>query len=94
MENQGYDILIVDDEPDIVEFLSYSLKREGYNVQTANNGKDAISIAKSKIPHLILLDVMMPEMDGIETCERLREIQSWIKLSLLFLPHVAKITAR
>jgi two-component system alkaline phosphatase synthesis response regulator PhoP len=85
MENQGYDILIVDDEPDIVEFLSYSLKREGYNVQTANNGKDAISIAKSKIPHLILLDVMMPEMDGIETCERLRENTKLDKTIIAFL---------
>lgn len=66
-------ILVVDDEPDIIEFVSYNLKKEGYQIQTAQNGKDAIQIAKVNPPHMILLDVMMPEMDGIETCERIRE---------------------
>lgn len=66
-------ILVVDDEPDIVEFLTYNLKREGFNIFSALNGKDAIKIAQRVSPHLILLDVMMPEMDGIETCEKLRE---------------------
>ncbi len=69
-----YKILIVDDESDILEFLSYNLKREGYNVFTSRNGKSAIENARNLNPHLILLDVMMPEMDGIETCERIRAI--------------------
>lgn len=67
-----YRILIVDDETDILEFLSYNIEREGYEVFTTNNGKDAVAIAAETKPHLILLDVMMPEMDGIETCEELR----------------------
>ncbi len=66
-------ILIVDDETDIVEFLSYSLKKEGYIIYTATHGKQAIQLANKHRPHLVLLDVMMPEMDGIETCEKLRE---------------------
>ena len=64
-----YKILIVDDEPDILEFLSYNLRKEGFQIFISSNGKDAIDQAKAIIPHLILLDVMMPEMDGIETCE-------------------------
>lgn len=74
-------ILLVDDEPDILEFLSYNIKKEGYEVHTASNGKDAIELAATVVPHLILLDVMMPEMDGIETCEELRrntDLQSTI----------------
>lgn len=66
-------ILIVDDEPDIVEFLSYNLKKSGFIIHTALNGKDAIQLIQKFQPHLILLDVMMPEMDGIETCEKIRE---------------------
>ena len=66
-------ILIVDDEPDIVEFVSYNLRKEGYTVLTALNGKAAITIAEVEIPDLILLDVMMPEMDGIEVCNALRK---------------------
>jgi two-component system alkaline phosphatase synthesis response regulator PhoP len=66
-------ILIVDDEPDIVEFISYNLKREGFTVYSANNGKEALRLAAKIMPHLVILDVMMPEMDGIETCEKLRE---------------------
>jgi two-component system, OmpR family, alkaline phosphatase synthesis response regulator PhoP len=66
-------ILIVDDEPDIVEFLSYNLKKEGFNIYSATNGKQAIQMVGKFQPHLVLLDVMMPEMDGIETCEKLRE---------------------
>lgn len=72
MENTDYKILIVDDEPDIVEFVTYNLSRSGYKVFTSNSGKEAIQLAKKIKPHLILLDVMMPEMDGIETCEILR----------------------
>ena len=73
MENNNYKILLVDDETDILDFLSYNLKKAGFNVVTASNGKDAIKLAKQNIPHLIILDVMMPEMDGIETCEEIRK---------------------
>jgi two-component system alkaline phosphatase synthesis response regulator PhoP len=69
-------ILLVDDEPDILDFLSYNLKKEGYTVFTANNGVEAIEKAKKELPHLIVLDIMMPEMDGIETCRQIREIPS------------------
>ena len=72
MENTDYKILIVDDEPDIIEFISYNLSRVGYKVFTSESGKESINLAKKIKPHLILLDVMMPEMDGIETCENLR----------------------
>ncbi len=68
-----YRILLVDDESDILEFLGYNIEREGYEVHICNNGRDAISKAAQINPHLILLDVMMPEMDGIETCEELRK---------------------
>jgi two-component system alkaline phosphatase synthesis response regulator PhoP len=64
--------LLVDDEPDILEFISYNLKKAGYEVSLAHTGKEAVEVARKTIPHLILLDVMMPEMDGIETCEELR----------------------
>jgi len=74
MENEAIKILLVDDEPDILEFLSYNLKKEGYSVFTASNGEKALDKAKEIIPHLILLDVMMPKMDGITTCEELRKI--------------------
>jgi two-component system, OmpR family, alkaline phosphatase synthesis response regulator PhoP len=69
---KAYKILLVDDEHDILEFLSYNLKKEGYQVYLAQTGKEAIKVALEVIPHLILLDVMMPEMDGMETCEQLR----------------------
>tara|TARA_B100001173_G_C16017605_1_gene560443 strand:+ start:1901 stop:2569 length:669 start_codon:yes stop_codon:yes gene_type:complete len=66
-------ILLVDDEPDILELLEYHLKKEGFKTKCASNGKEAIEIAKSFIPDLVLLDLMMPEMDGIETCMQIRE---------------------
>lgn len=72
MEQPSYKILLVDDEPDILEFISYNLKKVGYEVFTCSNGRDAIEKAKNILPHLILLDVMMPGMDGIETCEEIR----------------------
>lgn len=72
MEEANHKILLVDDEPDILEFISYNLKKAGYNVSLASTGKEAVAKAREIIPHLILLDVMMPEMDGIETCEELR----------------------
>ncbi len=74
MKNSEYTLLLVDDEPDILEFVSYNLKKEGFTVHTTKNGKDALKKAIKIKPHLILLDVMMPEMDGIETCEELRKI--------------------
>jgi two-component system alkaline phosphatase synthesis response regulator PhoP len=72
MEQTNHKILLVDDEPDILEFISYNLKKAGYEVSLAHTGKEAVEVARKTIPHLILLDVMMPEMDGIETCEELR----------------------
>ena len=65
-------ILLVDDEKDILEFLSYNLKKEGYNVFTANNGIDALKIARKVKPDLVVLDVMMPQMDGMQVCEEIR----------------------
>ena len=72
MKNSDIKILLVDDEPDILEIVGYNLKNEGYKVFTAKNGLEAVKIAKKEIPHLIILDIMMPEMDGIEACEKIR----------------------
>lgn len=72
MQNSDYTILLVDDEPDILEFVGYNLKKEGYKVVSASNGEDGLKAARKETPHLILLDVMMPGMDGIETCDKLR----------------------
>jgi two-component system alkaline phosphatase synthesis response regulator PhoP len=80
-----YKILLVDDEPDILEFLSYNLKKEGYQVYKAQTGKEAIGIAREIIPHLILLDVMMPEMDGVETCSEIRNYPELQKCIIAFL---------
>jgi two-component system, OmpR family, alkaline phosphatase synthesis response regulator PhoP len=66
-------ILLVDDEPDILELISYNLEKEGYEVHTASNGREALEVARKIIPDLILLDVMMPEMDGMEACREIRE---------------------
>jgi two-component system, OmpR family, alkaline phosphatase synthesis response regulator PhoP len=78
-------ILLVDDEPDILEFMKYNLKKENYRVFTAGNGKDAIQMAKKHLPDLILLDIMMPEMDGIETCRLIREIPALKDTYIVFL---------
>ncbi|WP_088339710.1 response regulator transcription factor [Robiginitalea sediminis] len=72
MKNQDIKILLVDDEPDILEILKYNLTSEGYQVFTAKNGAEGVEKAIKKQPHLIILDVMMPEMDGIEACEAIR----------------------
>ncbi len=85
MSPQDTRLLIVDDEPDIVEFLTYNLKREGYHIYTTNNGKDAIKMAQKINPHMVLLDVMMPEMDGIETCEKIRENPFNLNTLIVFL---------
>lgn len=78
-------ILVVDDDSDITELLSYNLKKEGYDVKTANDGKKAIEVAKEFEPELIILDIMMPELDGIETGRRLREMDALKKTYLLYL---------
>lgn len=83
-----YKILLVDDEVDILEFMEYNLRKDGFEVLTAQNGADAISVAKEFLPHLILLDVMMPVMDGIETCAKIRATPS-IKNTI-----IAMLTAR
>ncbi|MDO9036886.1 MAG: response regulator transcription factor [Lutibacter sp.] len=72
MKNSDIRILLVDDEPDILEIVGYNLKNEGYKIYTAKNGIEAIEKAKKHEPHLIILDIMMPEMDGIEACEKIR----------------------
>lgn len=72
MKTKDIKILLVDDEPDILEIVNYNLASEGYEVFTAKNGVEAVAKAKKKQPHLIILDVMMPEMDGIEACEIMR----------------------
>ena len=74
MSENKFKILLVDDEPDILEIISYNLKSNGFEVFTAMNGVKALKKAKSILPDLIILDVMMPEMDGIETCEEIRKI--------------------
>lgn len=78
-------ILVVDDEPDILELVQYNLEKEGFSVYTANDGKEAIEIAERVVPDLILLDVMMPEMDGMETCVQLRENPKLDKSVVAFL---------
>ena len=72
MSNTSIKILLVDDEADILEILSYNLSAEGYQISTASNGVEAVKKAKKHLPHLIIMDVMMPEMDGIEACEKIR----------------------
>jgi two-component system alkaline phosphatase synthesis response regulator PhoP len=72
MNWSDYKILLVDDELDILEFLSYNLRSQGFQIHTASNGRDALRIAADIKPHLVLLDVMMPEMDGIAACEEIR----------------------
>lgn len=82
---EQYKILLVDDEPDILEFLGYNLRNEGYEVHTSNNGKDALAKALEILPHLIVLDVMMPEMDGIETCKEIRQMPILKNTIVIFL---------
>ena len=82
---QNAKILIVDDEPDILELLKYNLKKEGYQVETADDGRKAVSKAKEFLPNLILLDIMMPQQDGVETCRQLREIPEMSETHITFL---------
>jgi len=85
MNDTKYKILLVDDEVDILEFISYNLEKEGYKVYTAQNGVEAIKLAEKKTPDLIILDVMMPEMDGIAACEEIRKIPSLQNVVIAFL---------
>ncbi|GGE36939.1 response regulator transcription factor [Psychroflexus planctonicus] len=85
MKKENTKILIVDDEPDILEILSYNLSHVGYQVFTASNGLKAIEKAKKEKPHLIILDVMMPEMDGIEACEQMRKMDVLNETIITFL---------
>ena len=78
-------ILIVDDEPDIRELLSYNLRKDGYIIHTASDGISSIEIAKDFSPDLILLDIMMPEMDGVEVCYQLRQLDQFKNTIIAFL---------
>ncbi len=85
MKKKDIKILLVDDEPDILEIVSYNLSAEGYDVYTAKNGAEGVAKAKKKQPHLIILDVMMPEMDGIEACEIIRRTPGLANTVITFL---------
>jgi len=85
MNSSKNNILIVDDEPDIRELIEYSLKKEGYQVRIAENGKEAIAMAKAQVPDLIILDIMMPEMDGIEACRVMRTMPEFKNTFMVFL---------
>lgn len=85
MSDSQYKILLVDDEVDILEFISYNLEKEGYKVYTAQNGAEAIKVAERTLPDLIILDVMMPEMDGIAACEEIRRIPTLKHTMIAFL---------
>lgn len=85
MKKSKIKILVVDDEPDILEILTFNLSAQGYQVYTASNGKKALKVADEILPHLIILDVMMPVMDGIETCERLRMDKRFQNTLIMFL---------
>ena len=85
MKKKDIKILLVDDEPDVIEIIKYNLLQEGYSVKTASNGKEAIKKAEKTTPHLIIMDVMMPEMDGIEACEYLRKNPNFNETIIMFL---------
>jgi two-component system alkaline phosphatase synthesis response regulator PhoP len=85
MDNKNYRLLLVDDEPDILEFIGYNLRKEGFQVFTSSNGRGALKLAEEVRPHLVLLDVMMPEMDGIEVCEEIRRNDKLKQVVIAFL---------
>src|SRR6478752_10643571 len=85
MKKKDIKILLVDDEPDILEIVGYNLSQEGYQIVTAENGKQAIEVAKKELPQLIIMDVMMPEMDGMEACENIRKIPELNNTIITFL---------
>ncbi len=85
MKKKDIKILLVDDEQDILEIVGYNLAQEGYQIVTAVNGKEAVQKAKKELPHLIIMDVMMPEMDGMEACEHIRKIPELSNVIVTFL---------
>ena len=85
MNKENIKILCVDDEPDILEILKYNLSNEGYQISTAKDGKIAVKKAKEIKPNLIIMDIMMPNMDGIQTCEILRSDESFNDTLIMFL---------
>ena len=85
MKKEDIKILLVDDEPDILEIIRFNLEKVGYQIKTASNGLDAIKVSKKFLPNLIILDVMMPDLDGIETCERLRQDERFQETIIMFL---------
>jgi two-component system alkaline phosphatase synthesis response regulator PhoP len=85
MKKKDIKILLVDDEQDILEIVGYNLSQEGYKIVTASNGKEAVAVAKKERPHLIIMDVMMPEMDGMEACENIRKIPELSNVIITFL---------
>lgn len=82
---QNLKVLVVDDESDILELLEYNLKKEGYEVKTANDGRKAVEMAKNFQPQLVLLDIMMPHQDGVETCRQLRDAPETANSFIIFL---------
>ena len=85
MKKKDIRILLVDDEADILEIVGYNLSQEGYQISTASNGREAVAKAKKELPQLIIMDVMMPEMDGMEACENIRKIPELSNVIITFL---------
>ena len=85
MKKKDIKILLVDDEPDIIEILRFNLEQEGYTICTANDGQEAIKVAAKEYPHLIIIDIMMPNLDGIEACEHLRKDSRFADTIIMFL---------
>ena len=85
MKKEDIKILLVDDEPDIIEIIRFNLEQEGYQISAAKDGLEALIKAKKILPHLIILDIMMPQLDGIETCERLRQDVRFQDTVIMFL---------
>ncbi len=85
MKKEKYRILVVDDDKDILELLRYNIEKEGYRLKTCKDGQKAVVLAKEFIPHLILLDIMMPIQDGVETCRQLRELPELADTHIIFL---------
>ena len=83
--NTSIKLLLVDDEPDILEFLSYNFRKKGFDVITANNGTEGLKLAEQKLPHLIISDVMMPDMDGVEMCNEIKKNSTLSSIPFVFL---------